>query len=262
MPTLECQPPPRGHRRPLIRRPATPLLLLMLLTMAWPARADDGTGVITGVVRLNGDPPSLASHKPARDTEVCGPQPRRLQSLTLGPGREVANAIVYLGATSVRQKTAAPKNLTVSLDQQDCEFSPRIQVVRAGATLWLKNSDPTLHIVRIESLGHEGEARVLLEAATPYAGYEKKFQLANFTEPVLLRATGGPGRPWMTAYLAVLPHSLAALSGEDGRFTIRNVPPGRHRLYVWHEVLGTIAREVTVTGKRASNVAIEYDRSR
>ena len=44
-----------------------------------------------------------------------------------------------------------------------------------------------------------------------------------------------PQRPW-----------LYAQPGQDGSFTIENVPPGRHRVHVWHERIPTeVIKEVT-----------------
>jgi hypothetical protein len=68
----------------------------------------------------------------------------------------------------------------------------------------------------------------------------------------------GNGHEWMAAYVAVLPHPWAALTDENGRFTLRNVPPGAHKLYAWHEVLGTLTREATVSGSRSTTVDFEF----
>ena len=40
-----------------------------------------------------------------------------------------------------------------------------------------------LFMVRIDSMSGTNAQRTLLKAATPYAGYEKTYQLANFREP-------------------------------------------------------------------------------
>jgi hypothetical protein len=97
-----------------------------------------------------------------------------------------------------------------------------------------------------------------LRAATPYAGYEKIYQLANFREPTLLQVTSGNGHEWMAAYIAVLPHPWATLTDENGRFTLRNVPLGTHKIYVWHEALGTMARDVRVNGEGSTTADFQF----
>jgi uncharacterized protein (DUF2141 family) len=51
----------------------------------------------------------------------------------------------------------------------------------------------------------------------------------------------------MTAYVGVVPHPFYAVSGEDGSFSIPNLPAGKYTLEAWHEALGTKTLDVEVT---------------
>ena len=62
----------------------------------------------------------------------------------------------------------------------------------------------------------------------------------------------------MAAYVAVLPHPWAALTDETGRFTLRSVPAGTYKVYAWHEVLGTLTREVKLNGNHTATVDFEF----
>ena len=146
-----------------------------------------------------------------------------MQSLSLGASQTVGEVIVYLAGYAQSGPSHGTNNAVI-LDQRNCEFVPRIQIARSGAPLILRNSDAVLHVVRIDSMSGTNGQRTLLKVATPYAGYEKLFQLANFREPTLLQVTSGNGHEWMVAYIAVLPHPWAALTDETGRYTLRNVP--------------------------------------
>ena len=55
--------------------------------------------------------------------------------------------------------------------------------------------------------------------------------------------------PWMKAYVAVLKHPFAAVSAEDGSFTIKGVPPGTYTVVAWHEggATGTESKPMQVT---------------
>jgi hypothetical protein len=169
----------------------------------------------------------------------------------------VRNVIVYLAGYASDVVNHGTNNVA-TLDQRNCEFVPRIQIARSGAFLILRNSDPILHLVHIDSMSGTNHARTLLTAATPYAGYEKKYQLANFREPTLLRVGSGNGCSWMAAYIAVMPHPWAALTDDKGRFTLHDVPDGEHKIYAWHEVLGTLTREVRVDGQRSTTVDFQF----
>ena len=152
----------------------------------------------------------------------------------------VTRAIVYLGAGNGR---AASTNLV--LEVRDGVLQPHVQVAVRGATLVLRNNDPTLHVLRIQALNSTNAATTILTQAMPYAGFQKAFALNGFRDTTLLRVTGGNGEE-MSAYLAVLPHPWAALTDESGRFALSGVPAGSYKLYVWHETLGTLARDVKV----------------
>ena len=241
-----------------LRKPI-PLLMLVALVafIATVAVAQNGQGTISGTVRLVGPPPTIPTVLPKTDFDMCGSVARPTQSLLLGTNQTVRNVIVYL-AGYTQNSAGNGTNDAIVIDQRDCEFVPRIQIARTGAPLILKNSDPILDVVRIDSMSSTNGQRMLLKAATPYAGYEKVYQLANFREPTLLQVTSGNGHEWMAAYIAVLPHPWAALTDENGRFTLRNVPAGMHKIYVWHEVLGTMAREVRVNGDGTTTVDFQF----
>ena len=241
-----------------LRKPI-PLLMLVALVafIATVAVAQNGQGTISGTVRLVGPPPTIPTVLPKTDFDMCGSVARPTQSLLLGTNQTVRNVIVYL-AGYTQNSAGNGTNDAIVIDQRDCEFVPRVQIGRTGAPLILKNSDPILHVVRIDSMSSTNGQRMLLKAATPYAGYEKVYQLANFREPTLLQVTSGNGHEWMAAYIAVLPHPWAALTDENGRFTLRNVPAGMHKIYVWHEVLGTMAREVRVNGDGTTTVDFQF----
>lgn len=231
------------------------LVLLFVFGCLLPARAAEN-GVITGTVRLKGAPPATSKVFPAFDLDVCGDRARATQVLLFGTNQTVRDAIVYLEA--VNDKSKQTNGTEVVLDQRDCEFVPRVQIAHSGAPLILRNSDPVLHVVRIEALSGTNEPVTLLNVATPYAGFEKKFQLANFREPTLLKAASSNGHDWMAAYIAVMPHPWAAITDENGGFVLRDVPAGAHKLYAWHEVLGTLTRQVKVTGGRPAAVEFEF----
>ena len=241
------------------RRNPIPWLVLAALVIFSAAivEAGNGEGVITGTVRLVGPAPTIPTIQPQADFDVCGTEPRQTQSLLLGTNAGVRNAIVYLGGYA-QADTGREASNPIVLDQRDCEFVPRIQIARSGAPLILKNSDPVLHVVRIDSMSGTNGQHTLLKVATPYAGYEKTFQLANFREPTLLQVTSANGHEWMAAYIAVLPHPWAALTDENGRFTLRNVPTGSHKIYAWHEVLGVLTGNVKLNGNHTATVDFEF----
>ena len=48
------------------------------------------------------------------------------------------------------------------------------------------------------------------------------------------------------AYLHILNHPFFAVTGDDGAFTIKDLPAGTYTIELWHEKLGTQTQTVTV----------------
>ena len=61
----------------------------------------------------------------------------------------------------------------------------------------------------------------------------------------------------MRAWVVVAEHPFYAITGDQGDFTLDNVPAGRHTLQIWQETLGTVNIEVTVQDQGATAVTIE-----
>jgi len=237
------------------------LSLVSAAVLVWSVSAraaDNNLGSIAGTVRLAGPVPSIPLMYAEQDIDVCGPQVRPVQSLVLGTNQVVRDAVVYLSAVASNGRRASSNTVVAVLDQRDCEFTPRVQITESGATLTLRNSDPVLHVVRIDSLSNTNAPTTLLNVATPYAGYEKRFKLANFKEPTLLKATCSNGHSWMVAYLAVMPHTPAALTDMNGRFTLAGLHAGAYKLYAWHEMLGTLVRDVKVSDGHVTSIDLEF----
>ncbi len=165
-----------------------------------------------------------------------------------GTNQPVSRAIVYLGAGNGRSTAT-----NAVLEVRDGVLQPHLQVAMRGTTLVLRNSDPTLRVVRVESLNSTNRPVQVLMQAMPYAGFQKSFALDGFRDITLLRVTGGNGEE-MSAYIAVLPHPWATLTDEKGQFTLMDVPVGKHKLYAWHETLGTLVCEV----KAPATVELEF----
>jgi len=47
------------------------------------------------------------------------------------------------------------------------------------------------------------------------------------------------------------------VTGEDGRFELEDVPPGRYDVVLWHERFGTLRRTVSI--EAGGVVAVDFD---
>ena len=63
---------------------------------------------------------------------------------------------------------------------------------------------------------------------------------------------------WMNAYVGVLDHPYFAVTGEDGTFELKGLPPGTYTIEAWHEKLGTQTQSVTIGAKETKDVTFTF----
>lgn len=62
----------------------------------------------------------------------------------------------------------------------------------------------------------------------------------------------------MHAFAGVLPYPFFSTTGEDGRFTIKDLPPGTYTIEAWQEKYGTRTAMLTVQGNETKIVDFTY----
>ena len=56
----------------------------------------------------------------------------------------------------------------------------------------------------------------------------------------------------------MLPHPYFSISGKDGTFTLKNLPPGDYVIEAWHEKYGTQTQKVTVADKDTKEISFTF----
>jgi uncharacterized protein (DUF2141 family) len=52
--------------------------------------------------------------------------------------------------------------------------------------------------------------------------------------------------PWMRSYIAVIKNPYFAVTGRNGTFDLKDLPPGTYTLQAWHEKLGSKMQKITL----------------
>jgi plastocyanin len=116
----------------------------------------------------------------------------------------------------------------VVLDQVGCEYIPYIAGVRAGQKIVVKNSDPVFHNVhptpRVKGNPEANKAQLP-------KGKDLEFVFNNAEQFLRFKCDV---HAWMFSYVNVVDHPYFAVTGEDGSFTIKNVPPGEYEIEAIH----------------------------
>jgi plastocyanin len=146
-------------------------------------------------------------------------------------GAASGEVVVWLEAPS-----ADPDAQTLVLDQRNMTFEPRVLVAPVGSTVEFPNNDRVLHNV---FSFHDGE----------------RFDLGLYpVGDVRRRVVDVPGisrvfcniHPNMAAYIVAVDSPYYAVSGQDGTFLIRGVPPGLYTYHAWRAGETAISDEVTI----------------
>jgi hypothetical protein len=239
----------RGARRlaPAIAVMALPVLSTALPAFAYTEAPVSGGGSITGKIVFNGVAPTKKVI-PTKDVEVCG-GPREDTLIQVGPDKGVQNAVVQLvDVATGKAWPAAPK--PPELDQVKCHFTPDLQVIRAGK-LDILNSDPVLH----NTHGYYGK-RTAFNLALPNKGQRIPVDLPRAG----LVRVDCDAHGWMEGWIYVVDNPYYAVTGDDGKFTIADVPPGQYKLVAGQPFTKPVEQSVTIAAGKPVELTIELKR--
>jgi hypothetical protein len=185
-------------------------------------------GEISGTIRAEKAPRELPAVKIAKDATVCGKEAAR-DMLVVGPGGALANVVVSVKGARPARPPAPTAGAAV--DQVGCRYTPHVQAVTVGTQLAVLNNDAVLHNVHGTVEGGSSPVTVF-NVAMPFKG-GKSPQVLKRPGAIKLRCDAG--HTWMSAYVHVFDHPFFAVTDEKGRFTIKDVPPGKYTVELWHE---------------------------
>lgn len=206
-------------------------------TTSPPAAPSAGQyGSVSVVVRgsASAGPPLRVSS----DTAICGdtvPDETVVTSRGL-----VSNAVVIMPGLAGTHPPA------VEIANEKCRFVPHAAIAAPGASLRMVSHDAALHTVHAN---HHGRSLFNVGLPVPHAAVTRA---ARVDGPVMLRCNT---HPWMSGFV-YLTSARAVLTGAEGRADFADVPPGTHRIEVWHEALGTVSGTVTVNAASAAAIAL------
>ncbi len=210
-------------------------------------------GTLAGSVTFHGakPKPELISMEAEQGCQQANAgKPVYSPAVLTGKKAGLANAFVYIQAGLEGKKFEPVKEPAVVLDQHGCMFLPRVIGIRAGQTLDLKNGDSVAHNVHPMPANN----REWNQEQAPHApDVEHRFARPEIMIPVKCNI-----HAWMHAWIGVVDHPYFAVTGPDGAFEWKNVPPGDYTISVWHEKLGTQTQQVHLAPSGTAAVNFSY----
>jgi plastocyanin len=202
-----------------------PLLLVMLALSATSAlaQAPAAGGTIRGRVTV----PDVAA------------SPGRPLVADLGgsshPPIDRRRVVVYL-ESAPRPALSDIRPGRARMDQRGQTFVPHVLAITAGTVVDFPNNDKTFHNVFSLSRVRSFDLGRFAPGRTGSVRFDRPGIVPIFCDI----------HSHMSAYVLVFGHSYFAVSDENGRYSIENVPAGVYSLAVWSELGSTPARRVTV----------------
>jgi plastocyanin len=208
-------------------------------------------GTITGKVFFKGEKPVM----PAIDMSanpMCERQhrtPQTAEAVIINPNGTIRYAFIWIKEGLPKARWNPPQT-SVVLDQNGCVYRPHVLALMVGQQLEIDNSDPVNHNVHAEA-----QTNVAWNESQPPQA-DKKFK--TFPRQEIWFPVTCSVHPWMRAYLSVVSHPFFFVTGEDGSFTIKGVPPGQYTVEVIQEKYGRKSAAVTIAAKEEKTLDFTY----
>jgi hypothetical protein len=204
-------------------------------------KVDPGTaGVLQGTIRFTGRKPARKPIDMSGDPACVQAHSGKAydQSVVVNPNGTLANVFVYI-KKGLEGKTFEVPTTPVALDQRGCWFHARVLGIQTSQTLQVTNSDPVTH--NIHPL-----AQINREWNHSQGAGEPPIARRFVKPEVMIRVKCNIHR-WMHAFIGAVDNPYFAVTGSDGTFQIRNVPPGDYVIEAWTETLGIQERKISVS---------------
>jgi plastocyanin len=216
--------------------------------------AEQGGATIRGSAKFTGAKPTNSPIDMSEEPQCKAKYqtPPRAETAIVNANGTLGNVFVYVkSGLPATQKYTAPATPVV-VDQDGCRYRPHVLGVMVGQAVEIRNSDPLLH--NIKATGRAAASN-RFNISQPRAGMKttRTFSASEVMVPLECNVHG-----WMNAFVGVLPHPFYAVTGTDGAFSIKGLPPGTYTVEAWHEKFGTRTATVTVAGTETKTADLTF----
>lgn len=217
----------------------------VLVAVAAPIRADD-MSVISGKVVFKGD---VEKYKRSKLDTTKDPNCAKAKPDGIGTENVVINKktdpttlrnVLVTIKSGLGDKAFPARKEPVTITQVGCRYEPHVVALQEGETLKVLNGDETNHNIHfLPKVNQEHNF------SQPKKDTEKGMELKLVAEDIF--KVKCDVHPWMGAYVGVFKHPFFSVTGEEGTFEIKGMPPGKYVIEAWHEELGAKTMEVEVS---------------
>lgn len=212
-------------------------------------------GEVTGKVMFQGTKPKLAIIHMDQDP-VCVSKhntPVHVEDGAVNDNGTLPNVFVYVKEGAEKYTFATPTD-PVTLDQNGCMYKPHVFGLMTGQTLHIISSDATTHNIH----PMPSDNREWNESQPPGAAPLDK----TFARPEVMIPVKCNQHPWMRCYVGVVKNPFFFVTGSDGTYTLKGLPPGDYTIEAWTAIGGpsgqTQDQKVTVPPKGTASLDFTF----
>jgi plastocyanin len=172
------------------------------------------------------------------------------QQVVTGDAGALTNVVIYVKDFPADYIVASPP-AAATLAQRGCIYDPHIVALRVGQNLEIKNDDQATHNVLAMPTQNPKWNRSETPGAAPL---EETFAIPELAIPLRCNV-----HPWMKSYVFVFNHPYYAVTGKDGQFELKNLPPGTYTIEAWQEKYGVQESTVTIGAKESKPLHFTFN---
>lgn len=224
------------------------ILFIFLIALTTNAFA---SGSIKGTIKYDGPLPFPKLIHMDADPVCFAVNRGNVHSLALmtGDNNSLGNVFVYV-KNGLTKADYPPPAQTAVINQAGCNYNPHVIGVMRGQKVKFLNPDGTLHNVH-------AMCRINPEFNASMPDFRKEMEV-TFSKPEFMFQVRCDVHPWMQAWMTVMSHPFFAVTGQDGKFEIKNIPAGTYEIEAWHEKLESKTATVTVQDNSTKTIDFTF----
>lgn len=246
------------------------VLTTTLLSIGIQAQGYEGGEVkngatVKGFVKFMGPAPADEIVTVTKNPEVCGTTQKR-GKYVINNGH-VKNAVVWIEGV---EKGKRLEKSAVNVTLKSCAAEPHVGAGFVGGKFVFRNDDEIMHTVQLK-LGLEYQTKLsgrpVKEGATIYnlalpnkgVSIEKPIkEYHRYSKDTGFIRIKSNTHECIGGYIFVFDHPYAAVTDDQGAFSMDRLPPGTYTLHVWHEGFNQQERLITVAAGEVKDADIEF----
>ena len=247
---------------------AGPLLMAGWTTPGYAAAYKEtdvaGGGSVKGKLMFEGELPVDAIEKITitKNPDVCDEENTGVREVVWVDVKDGAlrGAFVFIDKIPEGKKWGEPEGSAYVINQEGCRFRPWAQVVKPGL-ITIRHSDPdsVLHNINTrEMIGVEKGRivkRTMFNFGQPEPGDIVK-KLKPRRSPFI--SLNCEAHNFMFGFMMAPKHPYAVVVGEDGSYSIDDIPPGDYTIKAWHPRFGIKEANVTVAADAVADADFTF----